>query len=66
MCQITDKCRFCNTCVDICPAGAVKKTYPFYSIDPKLCLECGECEKVCTFGAVEFNSNQPAGAAAGR
>ncbi|WP_092470087.1 DUF362 domain-containing protein [Desulfotruncus arcticus] len=54
MYRITDKCRFCDTCTAICPAGAVKKTYPFYSIDPARCLECGKCLENCSFGAIEL------------
>lgn len=48
------KCCGCSACLNICPKNAISMEeselgtlYP--KIDPKLCVECGLCKKVCNF-----------------
>ncbi|TYO97350.1 DUF362 domain-containing protein [Desulfallas thermosapovorans] len=52
MYKITEDCRFCNTCITVCPVEAIEKTYPIYRINKSLCIECGTCQEYCSFGAV--------------
>lgn len=46
-----DSCTACGTCVDACPAGALKATEVdgrwSLDFDPSLCVGCGECTSVC-------------------
>ncbi|WP_449241270.1 DUF362 domain-containing protein [Desulfoscipio gibsoniae] len=51
---ITDKCRFCDTCITVCPAEAIERTYPIYRINRSLCIECGVCKENCSFDAIIF------------
>jgi ferredoxin len=50
---INDKCVFCDSCISVCPAEAIKKGYPLYYIDQEKCQQCGECAQVCGFGAID-------------
>jgi len=54
MFRITKDCRFCNTCLTVCPADAIEKTYPFYRINQDTCIECGLCKEYCSFDAIQF------------
>ncbi|WP_006523922.1 DUF362 domain-containing protein [Desulfoscipio gibsoniae] len=49
---ITDKCRFCDTCLTVCSADAIEKTYPIYRINQDFCIECGTCKDYCSFDAI--------------
>ena len=51
--KITDKCRFCYTCISVCPAEAIKESYPIFEIDQDLCEDCGLCYEVCRHGAIK-------------
>ncbi|MCF0238738.1 MAG: 4Fe-4S binding protein [Sphaerochaetaceae bacterium] len=52
-----DKCRLCGKCNDYCPAsvitGGKKGEYPKL-LNPKLCVSCFWCEKVCMFDSIDF------------
>ncbi|MDW7649708.1 MAG: 4Fe-4S binding protein [Bacillota bacterium] len=50
--EITEKCRFCDTCISVCPADAIKKSYPIYRIDQQQCQKCGHCVAVCANHAI--------------
>ncbi|WP_082788989.1 4Fe-4S binding protein [Desulfolucanica intricata] len=56
MYRITKNCRFCNTCITVCPAGAIEKLYPHYYINPNICIQCGECIKWCCFDAINLEA----------
>lgn len=51
---INDKCVFCDTCITVCPSGAIVKGYPLYYIDQDKCQQCGECYEVCSRGAIDL------------
>lgn len=48
------KCTGCTLCSRKCPvhaiSGAVKQPH---TIDPEVCIRCGQCKTVCRFGAVQ-------------
>ena len=51
------KCGKCGHCFRACPAGAITwKKRELASIDPSLCVGCGQCGEVCPdkFEAVEL------------
>ncbi len=45
----------CEKCKSICPTEAIEKN-PL-RIDLGKCIFCGECEKVCSGGAIKFTNN---------
>lgn len=56
MIRITDKsqCCGCTACESVCGRKAITMTedaqgFKYPIVDPKLCVECGLCEKVCPF-----------------
>ena len=50
--KVTDKCITCNTCVALCPTGAIGKGLVYYEIDQETCVGCGMCFKKCPAMAV--------------
>lgn len=50
--QVTDKCITCNTCVALCPTGAIGKGSVYYEINQEICVKCGMCFKKCPAMAV--------------
>ncbi|HBG46921.1 MAG TPA: 4Fe-4S ferredoxin [Deltaproteobacteria bacterium] len=44
--HILEDCVACGVCLPECPEGAISEGNP-YTIDPKLCTECGACAEVC-------------------
>lgn len=42
----------CRTCLEVCPAGAIRPGKESVSIEPHLCQGCGTCALVCPTGAV--------------
>ena len=49
---VTDKCKKCKACMKLgCPA--ISFTENGAKIDTSLCTECGLCQSVCKFGAIE-------------
>ena len=62
------KCIACETCVRICPNGALKleavkdektkkKKLMKYTIDVQYCMFCGLCMESCPMGCLSFNHN---------
>lgn len=48
------QCCGCSACADICPKGAIsmirRDGFSYPEINKALCIECGLCTSVCTFG----------------
>ena len=45
------KCTGCTTCLKHCPTEAIRIKDGHASINPKRCIDCGECIRVCTHKA---------------
>lgn len=54
MYQINENCIACGQCIADakCPVGAIQED-DIYSIDTKLCTDCGECASGCPVSAIE-------------
>jgi NAD-dependent dihydropyrimidine dehydrogenase PreA subunit len=51
----TDACTGCGDCVAVCPTGALAMTGgKAVMARPELCIYDGECEPVCTVGAIQL------------
>ena len=51
-----DKCRGCTLCAKKCPAKAISgEVKAPHTIDPEVCIKCGQCASVCRFGAVKVD-----------
>ncbi len=52
-----DKCKNCKACMKLgCPALTNASTH--VKIDTSLCTECGLCQKVCKFGAINSQEDK--------
>lgn len=48
------KCTGCTLCSRKCPVHAISGTVRQpHTIDPEVCIRCGQCKTVCRFGAVQ-------------
>ena len=59
--EVTGNCRGClaNRCEDVCKRKAISFDHNHVAhIDKTLCVECGQCAKVCPFGAI-VNRKRP-------
>ncbi len=59
--EVTGNCRGClaNRCEDVCKRKAISFDHNHVAhIDKNLCVECGQCAKVCPFGAI-VNRKRP-------
>ncbi|MCQ1536072.1 (4Fe-4S)-binding protein [Methanosarcina sp. KYL-1] len=50
--KVTEKCKACGTCEEVCPKGAISKG-DIYKIDGSVCQECGRCYENCPNEAIE-------------
>ena len=52
--HITDACRGCaaRSCMMVCPKDAVNMVNGQAKIDASKCINCGKCQKACSFNAV--------------
>ncbi len=53
---ITRKCRRCYSCIQICPAKAIKREKGNITIIHERCILCGSCIKACPQGALFYTS----------
>ena len=44
----------CNSCVDICPTGAITKGKEIPHLDPDKCLLCSACMEACDYTGLEL------------
>lgn len=50
----SSKCTGCTLCSRKCPVHAISGTVKQpHTIDPAVCIRCGQCKTVCRFGAVQ-------------
>ena len=42
-----DKCVGCTNCIMRCPTGAIRVRDGKATIDHRLCVDCGECVRIC-------------------
>jgi ferredoxin hydrogenase large subunit len=52
--RVTEVCRGCirHKCMEVCPAGAIKRVNGQAYIEQELCKECGMCAKSCPYNAI--------------
>jgi uncharacterized protein (DUF362 family)/NAD-dependent dihydropyrimidine dehydrogenase PreA subunit len=50
--NVRDACKYCDECVDICPAGAINNPGSSLSFDYEKCIRCYCCLEVCPHGAM--------------
>ena len=52
--SITENCTGCMVCKKVCPVDAItgEKKQP-HTIDPTICIKCGQCFDKCKFDAVK-------------
>jgi Fe-S-cluster-containing hydrogenase component 2 len=48
----TDLCVGCETCVDECPAEAIRMDNGIAKTDKEKCTDCGTCVDICPSAAV--------------
>ncbi|MCD7828575.1 MAG: 4Fe-4S dicluster domain-containing protein [Clostridiales bacterium] len=56
--EVTNACRGClaHRCEDVCKRGAISFDHQQKAhIDKSKCVECGQCAKVCPYGAITDN-----------
>lgn len=53
---ITKKCRRCYSCIQICPARAIKRERGNIKIIHERCILCGSCIKACPQSALFYTS----------
>ena len=51
---ITEKCKKCLECTEVCPVGAISLKDGVVTIDKDICLSCGCCASACTSEAISY------------
>lgn len=49
-----EKCTGCESCVDSCPAEAIKMAEGKAVVDADTCVDCGVCVDECPVAAIEM------------
>ena len=47
-----DVCVGCQTCVGVCPVGAISMVDGVAQINKDVCINCGACQGACPVGAI--------------
>ena len=55
VCQHADGC---NSCVDICPSGAISRGEAVPGLDPDKCLLCSACMETCDYDGLLLSPNE--------
>ncbi|MCX9010740.1 MAG: DUF362 domain-containing protein [Candidatus Methanoperedens sp.] len=51
---LDSRCTLCGSCIEACPAEALRKGKKMPVIDRKLCIRCYCCQEVCGYKAIEL------------
>jgi pyruvate formate lyase activating enzyme len=51
---IANRCIGCDSCIEVCPNGALSKGETALMRDRDLCTACGDCVRACPSGAMEM------------
>lgn len=58
--KITDKCKGCDDCAEICPVRAISgEMKEQHEIDPNRCIDCGACCNVCEYESILDQFGKP-------
>lgn len=52
-CLSCGTCIFCDTCIEQCPQGALRRNGEIFTIDPNKCTMCYTCVSVCPRGVMQ-------------
>lgn len=50
--RLDGRCGNEQTCIDVCPAGAIAAAGNGWTLDYGRCVFCGECSRACAYGAI--------------
>lgn len=49
---LAELCRGCQSCVRVCPQGAIVMKGNLAIVNPSTCMDCEECYQTCMQGAI--------------
>lgn len=64
--EVSNMCKGClaHPCMEVCPKGAISMVNGKSYIDQEKCIKCGQCKKVCPYGAI-YERKRPCANACG-
>ena len=64
--EVSNMCKGClaHPCMEVCPKGAISMVNGKSHIDQEKCIKCGQCKKVCPYGAI-YERKRPCANACG-
>ena len=64
--EVSDMCKGClaHPCAEVCPKHAISMVNGHSYIDQEKCIKCGQCKKVCPYGAI-YERRRPCANACG-
>jgi Fe-S-cluster-containing hydrogenase component 2 len=51
------ECGICESCIEVCPLGIIKKK-GYKVVIQEECDKCGECIEVCPVGAIQIEDDE--------